>query len=265
MQPNLLSQAQSLRPRGHGTEARAWALYGLVRMLRPVRLLEVGIGYTTPFLLSAIHENAREAPVERERLSGNLDRAGFLEPSFHRTAHLPRLVACDTDPARAQEVRRIAEGGGLASRLDLHVGDFRTLSSLTSSADPLFDFVFFDCGGVAEYAYFLRHFWSRISPHGGLLALDYTYWTRVSRFADGRERAMKVPGSIANELRRQLAAAGVESTFEVLSLVEPHKRDQGSLTLVRRLPSSDRLRNHPFHDDLASMGLSEPLDGFTLD
>ena len=42
---------------GMGTESVAPFLRSLVRMIRPYRILEVGAGYTTPFLLEGLESS----------------------------------------------------------------------------------------------------------------------------------------------------------------------------------------------------------------
>jgi len=76
-----------------------------------------------------------------------------------------------------------------------------------------------------------------------------------------------LPGSILNEIKRQQAQQGIRSTFEVLSLVEPHKIRQGSVTMIRRLPKHSRCRDIDLDDDIQKcFGGRETLPrGFQLD
>ena len=67
-------------------------------------------------------------------------------------------------------------------RLDLddivtvHEGDFRGMSSKPEPNSVPFDFVWFDCGGPAEYVRFLEEYWPLINPDGGILVLHFRYW-----------------------------------------------------------------------------------------
>jgi len=45
-------------------------LYSIIRFLKPLAVLEVGAGFTTPFLLQALHDN------EKEMSHFTTDRAG---------------------------------------------------------------------------------------------------------------------------------------------------------------------------------------------
>ena len=42
---------------GMGTEHMAPLLYSLIRFVRPQRILEIGLGYTTPFLIKGFQLN----------------------------------------------------------------------------------------------------------------------------------------------------------------------------------------------------------------
>ena len=53
---------------GMGTENVAPLLYSLIRTTRPQRLLEVGLGYTTPFMAQGLKDNIAEFEADREVL-----------------------------------------------------------------------------------------------------------------------------------------------------------------------------------------------------
>lgn len=53
---------------GSDTELMAPLLYSLARMVRPRTVIEFGSGYTTPFLLRTLADNAADVEVERRLL-----------------------------------------------------------------------------------------------------------------------------------------------------------------------------------------------------
>ncbi len=53
---------------GMGTEHVGPLLYSLVRMMRPRSVLEVGLGYSTPFLAAGLKDNIEEFRADREVL-----------------------------------------------------------------------------------------------------------------------------------------------------------------------------------------------------
>ena len=102
---------ETLRVPVMGTEAVAPLLAALIRLLRPERVLEVGMGYTTPFIAAVLAETAADVPAESAALAAKtrarLDRGvpldedwldaepALLAPDFYTEPHRPRLVAVD--------------------------------------------------------------------------------------------------------------------------------------------------------------------------
>jgi hypothetical protein len=60
---------ETLRVPAMGTDAVAPLLHALLKLVRPQRVLEVGMGYTTPFLASALSEIAEETQVQAQALA----------------------------------------------------------------------------------------------------------------------------------------------------------------------------------------------------
>lgn len=246
---------EPLRVPGMGTEHVGPLLYSLVRMTRPRSALEVGLGYTTPFLAQALHDSAEEFAEDRRRLRearADDPRRALLRPAWHQRSYAPRLHAIDDLSGEGSSAPRVMEAIralGLGDRVALHEGDFRGYASRIERAVLPFDLVWFDCGGLPEYVDFLAEYWPLINPEHGLLLLHYTYWNLVAE-VDGVEHAALVCGPIANEIKRQQLAAGTGARFEVMSLVEPHKGAQGSVTLIRRLGPTSMCREADFQQEV---------------
>ena len=69
--PKPLEYPEHFRP-GMGTEVAAPFLRSMVQMLRPNRILEIGAGYTTPFLLEGLVNNEHvfdDGNLEQEYLT----------------------------------------------------------------------------------------------------------------------------------------------------------------------------------------------------
>jgi hypothetical protein len=109
-----------------------WIWYDLVWLWWAWRILEVGAGYTTPFLLDGLKAN------EEIFDEGNLD------PSYkkwHESNNDPRLVVIDTDPLPQ-----------LDSKYVEHIqGKFQGKSQELFEKYGEFDMIWFDCGGPEEY------------------------------------------------------------------------------------------------------------------
>jgi hypothetical protein len=253
-----------------GTENVAWLLYALTRMTRPRRALEVGLGYTTPFLLQALADNDRESENDsavRRDPAARPQRARLLVQHPADPRHDPLLIGIDDAerPRLVEAVQRL----GLESYLRIRIGDFRGMAArLEPEVLPL-DLVWFDAGGPREYVDFLREWWELINPDGGLLVLHFTHWEYVLQLprpgATPLERRRIMPGLVLNEIKRQLALAGISSKFEVLSVVEPHKRRQGSVTLLRRVRGLSMTRDVPIDVEAAQLGFNPAEIRFTLE
>lgn len=250
LDPKFQNTVQELLAPGMGTENVGPMLYTLVRMTRSWRLMEVGLGYTTPFLAKALKDTAQEfaSDIEAMRSPGeNRLRLSELSPGYYQQSYAAMLHAIDDysiENTSAPRVLEVLKKLGLDEIVNVHDGDFRGMSAqIEASAFPL-DMVWFDCGGLPEYVDFLDEYWPKIKPDGGLLLLHFTHWEI------GKQMRM---GSIANEIKRQQAKAGIDARFEVLTLVEPHKRRQGSVTMIRRLGSESMIRDVEFPDDVEAL------------
>lgn len=229
-----------------GTELMGPLLYQMIRSLRPVSVLEVGMGYTTPFLVKALEDNVKDFACEKEQLltktrrlmqqnegksaSGENSDAWFIEnpplcdPSFYAREHDPYLHAIDnlsSSRSSAPAVVECIEILGLMRRVNIYDGDFRGCSRKIAAKHRPFDFVWFDCGGYHEYCDFLEEYWEHISNNGGILILHLT----LSSIAIN---------SIVKDLKLKQATTHF-GEFELISMLEPHKVHQSSFTIIRKI------------------------------
>lgn len=246
---------ESLYYPGMGTEHVAPWLYSIVRMTRPRRVMEVGLGYTTPFIAQALIDNTREFETDRQLLANkgkDEERRLVLAEEYHQIDYVPCHHAIDDfsdEDSSSRAALEVVRTLDLESIVRIHQGDFRGRSlEMGASAFPL-DLVWFDCGGLEEYVDFIEEYWPLINPDHGMLLLHFTY-SRLSFMRDGVQDVKLICGPVANEIKRQQMDAGVNATFEVLSLVEPHKRRQGSVTMVRKLPWTSMCRDRDFENEV---------------
>lgn len=264
--------AERLYEPGMGTEAVGPLLYALARMTRPRTAMEVGLGYTTPFLAQGLADARAEFEADRARLQAaqgetaeELDkrRLQTLIPGWLQQDYRPKLHAIDdvsiehtTAAAAFEAIREL----GLEDLVEPHQGDFRGYGARLQEAGAVpLDLVWFDCGGPKEYVAFFREYWPLLNPNHGLAILHFTYWALPVN--QSGQHAM-LPSPLVNELKRQQAAAGEGASYEVLSLLEPHKSRQGSVTLIRRLGQQSRQRPGRFEAEMGRISGQtwEPLD-----
>lgn len=228
-----------------GTEHVAPLLYSLAGLLRPSSVLEVGGGYTTLFLAQALADAAAEAAQDAELLTSGCvtERTRLLSVRAKAPYH-PVLVVLDdlTHPkSRAGAVPETLKKLGLDQRVTLIQTGFAGASQQMLSTACPFDLIWFDCGAAgANGSQFLYEYWPLLNDNGGVLVLHSMY-TPLRTLETGSTPVM-VPSAILNELSKRQADEGRGRTFELLSLIEPHKTAQGDLTIIRRIGPLARIR-----------------------
>lgn len=227
---------ERLRVPGMGTEVVAPLLANLVQLLRPRRVLEVGMGYTTPFLAAALADVEEQVAEESRALhrktapylgeGTELDeewlyaQPALLTPSFYLTPYRPVMVAVDdlsiaeSSAAQVREVLRELKiedrVSVINSRLDHCIG------LLPEEVIPV-DLAWVDAW---ECLYFFDHFWELINPDGGLVLMHY-----LMTYAEGE--------AILRYIAKFQSAHPGE--LEIVNLLESHKLVQNSVTVLRRI------------------------------
>ncbi len=197
--------------KGMGTENVGPLLRTLVQMIRPQRILEVGAGYTSPFILDALKENE------------TLFDDGNLDPKYskwHQENNNPKLVIIDTDPLPK-----------LDSKYVEHIqGKFQGKSQDLFERYGEFDMVWFDCGGPQDYQDFLAEYWNICSHY---MLFHYTFHQGqpttaidiISGSIDGWSRLYGI-----NNVQR-------------IDILEPHKAGQSSVTMLKKVIPPSRLHS----------------------
>lgn len=247
---DFLQIVDPLRDPGYGTELMGPYLYSLVRSTRARTVVEVGSGYTTPFMLKALADNAAdfEADVtrfrkktdrlaaaiagggstpatddpERERAYQRwlLDEPVWADPCFYARAYAPRLYAFDnySQEGPAPRVGAIAATLGVSHLLRFTNVDPIGHSAVVEEQYRPVDLMFND---AENYRAFANEYWQLLNPGGGLMVFHNTLG--VSAIQDDLMDAAS---------RWQADHPGV---LELLTIDEPHKLYQGSFTMLRRI------------------------------
>lgn len=245
---NFWHSVATLRRPEMGTEVMGPLLYQLVRFSRPRTVLEVGMGFTSPFLAQALADNHSDNLAELQSLASKTERLlertaqltsaeevqqaqldwlladrTFGNPLFYQRALKPVLVAIDTlthPSTSAPAVQAQLEQLGLGDFVTIINSDFRRASEKLDPALLPIDFAWFDVGGKREYEEFFMEYWPFINEQGGTLVFHNT---------------VNNPGPaafISSLKQRQILQP---TDLEILSLLEPHKLTQNSCTVVRRI------------------------------
>lgn len=226
---------ERLRVQGMGTEVVAPLLSHLIYMTRPRSVLEVGMGYTTPFLARALADVeemvVEEAPALVAKTQPYLDSGRALDdewlnadpallvPEHYTTRQPSRFVAVDDMSGTytsAPRVQAVLEDLGLADRVTLVNAELRDCVELLPAGFLPIDFAWVD---TWDCLYFFDKFWPYINPGGGMVAFHY-----LMTYPEGEA----VLDYIATSQRLH------PGEFEVLNLLESQKMRQNSLTVIRR-------------------------------
>ena len=202
--PKLLEYPEHFRP-GMGTETVAPFLRSMVQMIRPNRILEIGAGYSTPFLLEGLVNNQHV-----------IDDGNLNEEYFDQYVYEPKLVIID-DMSQGDIRKRSGMNAILDSDyVEFVEGVFQGKGKSLSEKYNYFDFVWFDCGGAEEYKAFIEEYWAMCT---GYVIFHFTY-------TNGKKNTIfnAISSTIANYKLR-------------LDIVEPHKKRQGSITIVNKSKS----------------------------
>jgi len=199
--PAAYEYPEHLRP-GMGTENIAPFLKAMVQMTRPARILEIGAGYTTPFLLEALVKNVK--------LLQTVDQI-FGQSTTSR--YDPKLVVIDDVPlfelGKRPGMKEIIE----SKYTEIIEGLFQGKAMRLKEKYGEFDFVWFDCGEVQEYEAFFSEYWSICSRY---IFFHYT-------FTNGKGN---------QKLDTILKYLPESSTM--MNIVEPHKFRQGSVSIIKK-------------------------------
>lgn len=199
-EPSLIEHPIFYRP-GMGTENVGAFLRSMVMMLRPKRILEIGAGYTTPFLLEGLINNYRIYD------DGNLDEAYFKNYTYD-----PKLIVIDNQSLG--ELKKIAGMNEIINSkyTEFVQGNFEGKSELLYKKYGYFDFVWLDCGGPKEYLNFFDEYWKYCSNYA------FFHFTYHNGIPNSKHKVIK--SQIKNEF--------------IFDIVEPHKQRQGSITVVKK-------------------------------
>lgn len=105
LDPRFYRAVEPLYFSGMGTEHVAPLLYTLARMTRPRSVLEVGLGYTTPFLAQALQDNVAEFESDRRILAApgaDEERQLLLVRIIMPKSTIPSCTRSTTSPMKAR-------------------------------------------------------------------------------------------------------------------------------------------------------------------
>jgi predicted O-methyltransferase YrrM len=221
------SHLKSLYNPHMGVENMGPFLYSFLRLVKRRQIVEIGAGYTSAWILQALHDNDEE--LERIR---TLQRAGQcrlldypwtvgerIEAYDEQAASLLCIDNCEHQKETATGAAAIAKSLGLDPYFSFLQCDAFDLALENASIDVLWC----DFGAGARMKEFAAGAWASIRPGGFLLchsSLTNTNtrdWLETVRSQQGED----ITGLPSGE-------------YVELSLLEPHKRYQNSISIIQK-------------------------------
>jgi predicted O-methyltransferase YrrM len=241
---NFLHHVSSLYNPHMGVENLGPLLYSFVRFTKVRRIVEIGAGYTSLWILQALRDNDDELErirdLQRKGQSRLLDIQWLIEEVVEHHDDSPSSLLCidncEHEKETATGAASVARTLGLDDYMEFRLGDAFDLTLEEESVDLLWC----DFGVGARMREFISMAWSSIRP-GGFLLCHSTLTNRRTREWLERIRCRK----------------GQEETgippdeYVELTLLEHHKRFQNSVSVLQKRKGSDGRFEEPIYSEYA--------------
>jgi predicted O-methyltransferase YrrM len=193
----FLKSIEHLRNPLAGTENTAWFLFSMIKMLKPQKVLEIGIGYTTPFLVYANKLNTEDYAKIKLALASELPNLKNIEISYYLTEK--QYTYTGIDSMEQAHCLAVEQWLALQENVKLIKQDYRlALDTLTDT----YNFIWIDAGDFKDYDNILSNY-THLFDNNAFIVLHNT-------------NRMQLP-NFPNSMR----------------VVEENKVDQNSLTVLR--------------------------------
>jgi hypothetical protein len=206
-----------------GTEHMSPLLYSLIKFVRPHRLLEIGSGLSTIYILAALKELYE---LEKKEYNGNQTNfnLNFKNKEYYKH-NKPEFILHSFDNyihphSNANKVQKIADKLKLNKYLKLWNTDYRNINKCLNNQEK-FDFIWCDCGGLENYLTQEELLFPMLSERPGSYIIFHSTLTNVHGLA------------FLNQLKLKIYQGQLPG-FELVSLFEPHKLQQNSCTIIRK-------------------------------
>jgi hypothetical protein len=207
-----------------GTEHMGPLLYALIKFTRPHRVLEVGSGLTTIYILAALHEISQleKAEFANKRSNYNPD---FRNQDYYRMQHskfcLHTFDNFKHPKTSAIHIQEAAKELGLKHLLKFSNTEYQNIHKVLNKDEQSFDMIWCDVGGLINYS----------TQQNLLLPL---LQNRTDGYMIFHSTLSNIHGlAFLNQLKLDILS-GKLPDLELMSFFEPHKHRQNSCTILRK-------------------------------
>ncbi|KAG7350636.1 methyltransferase domain containing protein [Nitzschia inconspicua] len=229
-QPEFLSHASSLYNPHMGVENLGPFLYNFIRMTKKRQIVEIGAGYTSLWILQALKDNDDE--LYRIKNLQDTGKCKLLDIDWTVDTELKKMLQessrllcvdnCEHQKETATGASAVAKSLGLEEYFEFRKGDAFDLDLGNETVDALWC----DFGVGSRMSDFMTSAWSCIRPGGFLLCHSTLTNENTRKWLESVRR------------RQPKEVTGIEPTEYVeLSLLEPHKRYQNSVSIIQKRKS----------------------------
>ena len=221
----FVNAIKTLTSTSMGTENMAPFLYSLIKFVRPHRVLEIGSGLTTIYILAALKEIF---DLEKKENSGNLSNYNpdYRNEDYYNLKH-PKYFLHTFDNLQhpktsANHVEKIAEELGYSSLLKFWNDDYKDLPNLLPKEDQDFDLIWCDLGSRLHFIYQKNLLFPLLSNRMGSYIIFHSTLSNTQGLA------------FSSSLKQDILQGRLPD-FEIISFLEPHKTAQNSCTIIRKV------------------------------
>ncbi|KAL7542240.1 hypothetical protein ACHAXR_011626 [Thalassiosira sp. AJA248-18] len=236
-----------------GVENAGPFLYSFVRFTKCRNIVEVGAGYTTLFLLQALKDNDEEMKrIVDLDTDGRLRMLDYpfgtprleewrVPSASNSSSSLLCIDNCEHQRETASSAVNVARTLGLDSYLQFLKGDaFDALETHFSHTESI-DLLWCDFGVGARMPEYASNVWGFIKPGGFMVCHSTLTNARTREWLEGvrQRKGVDETGIPADE-------------YTELSLLEPHKRFQNSMTILQKRVDAEGSRfSEPLYSEYA--------------
>ena len=214
----FVADTSDLFSKSMGTEVVAPFLYNLIMFERPRKVLEIGAGYTSMYILKALFDCDKLINDEKNDVTSNK----LINPNYFnkiRPAKLHIIDNCSHGKTTADKVLTKAQDMGFKDLLKFHEADFASYADKLPEEDLPFDLIWLDCGNIVYYEIFRKFYFPLLNKNGGLILIH----SLLTNFH----------GQMFLKNLKLNQATTDFNKYELISVLEPHKVAQNSLTILR--------------------------------
>lgn len=227
-------EVNSLYIPGMGTENVGPFLFNLIRSVRAKTVVEVGTGYTSPFIVRALKENKDDFYRTKNSIKKKMKKKfpefrdirhalrwfGNINPQFYKGDFNTAYFGIDdiSTDGSANRAAQVIKKLGLEKNTNFFEGDFRTeLSKVDRKTFPI-DLIFMDAGNpLIEDFDLLRMTWRHLNSNGGLFVSHELPVEAVMKF-----------------LHKDIKLKPFKD-YEIIDFRETHKVFQNSITIIKKV------------------------------